>query len=154
MIFQKLHMKIMKHLKDITSDELDKLIEILILLEVDLGSISNLGIENLVGEEIKEVYEVGSLIVNRMVSNEIKVKLEDIPVEAFVNNDANKEIRPEEVLKLIDVIIYLDASISELDNLDLDTLDGDRINHIRAFGSNIINHMISEEVESALEDIP
>ena len=57
-------------------------------------------------------------------------------------------------MKLINVIIYLDVTIGELETLDLNGESAETIDDILAIGSIIINHMISEEIEDNLNDIP
>ena len=56
--------------------------------------------------------------------------------------------------KLIDAMLYLGVDIGSIDALDLNALDGQTIQELKAFDSIIINHMISEEVKTNIDDIP
>ena len=80
----------------------------------------------------------------------MKVNLSDIPQAAYVNNDPNEDIKPEEINKLIDVLILIDEPIENLDNLDTKTLTFDLVNDVNQVNSRIMDRMIS----NALIDEP
>ncbi len=136
--------------KDLTDVEVMKLIDVLIYLDVEISQLDSLGIESLDGHKLKDIQTIGALSIQRLISNEMKVNLSDIPQAAYVNNDPNEDIKPEEINKLIDVLILIDEPIENLDNLDTKTLTFDLVNDVNQVNSRIMDRMIS----NALIDEP
>ena len=141
--------------KDILDEELTRLIDVLIYLNIGFKvCLDSLDLDAIDSQSIKDIYSVYSIIINHMISNEIVAALDSIPLQAYIDGNADNDLADDEVLKLIEVLILLNVEINKLDSLNLEIVDANTLNTIHELDSVIMNHMISNEIKTSVDDIP
>ena len=98
---------------------------------------------------LNTIHELDSVIMNHMISNEIKTSVDDIPNSAYIDQDPQNDVKPEEISKLIASLEILDEPISGLGTLKTNQLTFDKLSDIDALNSSIIDRLISNGLKDS-----
>ena len=55
-------------------------------------SIDSLDLDAIDSQSIKDIYSVYSIIINHMISNEIVAALDSIPLQAYIDGNADNDL--------------------------------------------------------------